>query len=269
MKKKSLELPPVISENDGLPIYFLTGKNYLYQTLFCIQSLTKVTTMSFKYILVDDGSFDNKLIGQIQKQLPGAEIISNDIIQSNIEKAISIDKYPYLRKKRAIYPHIKKLTDIHTIPDNKWKLVLDSDMLFWSEPITIIKWLQNPYMPIHMVDCEESYGYSRNLMKELSGAEVKPMLNVGVIGLNSDQVNWDGLEFWIKNLEEKEKTSYYLEQALTAMLIGNQHTNALNPDEYIVNPSFHLNKNKIGVLHHYVDTSKESYYTKSWKVLIK
>jgi glycosyltransferase involved in cell wall biosynthesis len=265
MERRSMELPPVTSYADGLPVYFLTGKNYLYQTLYCIQSLVKASTAHFEFILVDDGSFDSALIETMAKQLPAARVITAEQINENLQKVLPEVNYPYLRKKREVYPHLRKLTDVHTIPHNKWKLVLDSDMLFWRQPVEIISWLKDPQHPLHMVDCTEAYGYSQELMELLAGSTVKPLLNVGAIGLKSAAIDWNKLENWIKTMEEQEGGSYYLEQALSAMLIGNTHTTVLKAEAYIVNPSKNQIKNKTGILHHYVDLSKEGYFKQAWK----
>ncbi|MEZ2334119.1 hypothetical protein [Mucilaginibacter sp. RCC_168] len=266
MMKASLQLPPVQCHAHGLPVYFLTGKNYLYQTLFCIRSLVKFRNQEFQFILVDDGSFDSTLVAQIQKQLPGCTIVMQDEVDKNLQQRLPQRHYPHLHQKRKVYPHLKKLTDIHTLPGADWKLVLDSDMLFWDTPHEIIQWLKKPDRPIHMVDCAESYGYSKQLMKQLSGHAIPPLLNVGAIGLNSTAINWSALDNWVYELEEKEGSSYYLEQALTAMLIGEQQSTILDQDKYKVNPS--LGDTKPPVLHHYVDLSKKYYYTQAWKKVI-
>ena len=265
MEQRSVELPPVVSHTNGLPIYFLTGKNYLYQTLYCIQSLIKSSAAQFKFILVDDGSFNAALMERVAKQLPGAQVITVEQISENLQNMLPEARYPYLHKKRAVYPHIKKLTDVHTIPGDDWKLVLDSDMLFWHEPKEIITWLYAPQQPLHMIDCTEAYGYSQQLMEQLTGAPVKPLLNVGAIGLKSEAIDWDKLENWVKTLEEQEGASYYLEQALSAMMIADTDAAVLKAGDYIVNPGPDQIKNKTGILHHYVDLSKEGYLKQAWK----
>jgi hypothetical protein len=266
MMAAALKLPAVKSYPDGLPVYFLTGKKYLYQTLFCIQSLTKVTQQHFNFNLVDDGSFDDNIIRQIKMLLPGCEIIIREIIDQNLKKNLPEDIYPHIYKKRAVYPHLKKLTDIHTIPGNDWKLVLDSDMLFWNEPTEIINWLKQPQLPIHMLDCVESYGYSRTRLQQLCNSKIPDKLNVGIIGLRSSDINWQDIDSWIHQLEENESASYYLEQALTAMLIGDANAIVLDQQKYIVNPNSLADEKE--VLHHYVDLSKKMYFTQAWEKLI-
>ena len=45
---------------------------------------------------------------------------------------------------------------------------------------------------------------------------------VGLCGLRSDTLDWAELEAWTAELQALEKTSYYLEQALVAMLAARQ-----------------------------------------------
>lgn len=266
MEKAALDLPPVISYDDGLSIYFLTGKRYLYQTLFCIQSLKKVSNEKFKFYLVDDGSFSNDDLENILRLLPNSITYTRKIIDERLASQLPKEKYPYLHHKRLEYPHIKKLTDVHIFDENEWKLVLDSDMLFWKNPDQLIKWLKNPSIPTCMVDCEEAYGYSSTLMEELSGNKIHPLINVGVIGLKSNSINWGNLEKWCIELEKREGVTYFLEQALSAMIIGSENAEELDPQYYIVNPK---QINSIDTLHHYVDVSKQLYFKKAWKTILK
>jgi len=260
MRQLALDLPPVHAYEDGLSLYFLTGKNYLYQTVFCIQSLKQVSGQRFAYIMVDDGSFDDALALQARRMVPDVCLVSSEQVTANLDRRLPWEQFPHLRAKRLHYPQLRKLTDIHTLGDG-WKLVLDSDMLFWDTPEAMIDWLRNPCGPVHMVDCTESYGYSKSLMEKLCGTNVPELLNVGIIGLKSEQIDWKALDLWIRELEGREGGSYYLEQALSAMLIGDADAQVLGPDQYIVNPA----AENAGVLHHYVDLSKKFYFNKDWK----
>ncbi|MFD2288828.1 glycosyl transferase [Pedobacter petrophilus] len=262
MMKASKVLPPIISDGEGHKIYFLTGKNYLYQTLFCAYSLIKISKTPFQFILIDDGTFDQKLSTQANKQMPGVKIITTKEIENNLELKLPIANFPYLHYKRKVYPHIKKLTDIHTIGNEPHKLVLDSDMLFWNDPAEMINWLKSPIGSLHMADCEESYGYSIKLMESLCQTKIPELINVGAIGLNSATINWIDVEHWAKTLEEKEGASYFLEQALSAMIIANQLRTILAPQDYIVNPKNGKERKK--VLGHYVDLSKKEYFQTAW-----
>ncbi|TZF86204.1 glycosyl transferase (plasmid) [Pedobacter sp. BS3] len=263
-------LPPVYSDTNGHEIYFLTGKKYLYQTLFCIASLNRQSSVPIQYVLVDDGSFDTNLISRVRAKLPGCRLVLAKEIMSNLEKQLPARDFPILHKKREEYAHIKKLTDIHTILSaSPYKLVLDSDMLFWQPPLELINWMQKPASSVYMVDCEESYGYTKSFMAELCGHIIPDLVNVGIIGLNSTTINWYHLEHWIKRLEAQEGTCYYLEQALTAMLVAGQTAEILHKNKYIVNPDMKEINQPQAIMHHYVDLSKYGYYTLAWQKIFR
>jgi hypothetical protein len=260
-------LPPVQSFDDGFPVFFLTGHKYFHQTLYCIRSLSMVAGKRLRITIVDDGSFDSGLIGRVSRQLPGAALITQGVIDQKLNELLPAEIFPNLRSRREVYPHLRKLTDVHTISCALgWKLVLDSDMLFWREPLEIMNWLKNPDRPIYMTDCEECYGYSRESMEALTGDRVPLELNVGVIGLHSGSIDWEKVEYWIGKLEQTQGTSYFLEQALTAMLIGTEPSLVLPAQTYQVNPTGGEPEPEC-ILRHYVDLSKKDYFNRAWRKL--
>jgi hypothetical protein len=261
---QTLKVPKGDAGIEPLEVHFLTGKKYWYQTVFCMYSLQKTTSTPFHFHLCDDGSFDESFIRQIKEQAPATTIHTIREIEERLRKAIPEDRFPFLWHKRRVYPHIKKLTDVHA-GTSGWKLVLDSDMLFLQRPQVVIDWLNSPTAPFFILDTQNAYGYSFDLMQNLASESIREKVNVGVIGLQSESINWDNLENWGKELEQQEGTSYYLEQALTAMIIGDRKAFVGPQNDYIVMPSEEQVLSKEGALHHYVDLSKEWYFKEAWK----
>jgi hypothetical protein len=264
MIKAALKLKADVVANDVKKVYFLTGKKYWPLTAFCMYSLVKISTIAIKPVFIDDGSFDDELINQINTQFPGCIIKTANEIKQNIQEKLPVEKYPILNKKRAEYPHIRKLTDIHTIGDG-WKLVLDSDMLFFKTPDEVQEWLQKPEQPFFLYDPITSYYYADDLMQKLAGNSVKQNLNVGLIGLKSEDIDWGKLENWIIHLENAQGDCYLLEQALSAMLVAGQSITIADPKEYIVLPDPQEIAKPTATLHHYVDQSRDEYYKKAWQ----
>lgn len=263
---QTLRVPAGGTGMEPLDVHFLTGKKYWYQTVFCMYSLQKTTDTPFQFHLYDDGSFDEALIRQVQTQAPGTIVHTIDAIEARLKLAIPETKFPFLWHKRRVYPHIKKLTDVHA-GSTGWKLVMDSDMLFFKRPQAVTDWLSIPKAPLFILDTQNAYGYSFELMENLAGSKIRERVNVGVIGLQSQDINWKKMEKWGSELEKREGGSYYLEQALTAMLIGQQPAHIGPQNDYIVMPTKEQVFSREGVLHHYVDLSKEWYFKKAWKLI--
>lgn len=258
---------PNVIKQQPLTLHFLTGKNYWYQTAFCIKSLLTHSSRNLNFTLIDDSTMNAELVEMISSQCKKTSIIQHYEIEERLNQSLPENKFPFLRKKRLVYPHIKKLTDIHA-GTTGWKIVLDSDMLFYKEPKLMFEWMDSPNNPFHIIDTVTSYGYSMELMNLLANSVIVDRINVGVVGLKSETIEWEKVEYWGKSLEEKEGASYFLEQALTAMIIGENKAVVGPAEEYLVMPTKLEVLHPTAVLHHYVDTSKEWYFKYAWKTIV-
>jgi len=262
------------NKNERQPKYqlnYLTGEKYLHQSLFCAFSfyefLSPEARPDFLINFYDDGSLCPSTLDMLKTNFPSIHVISSEHTAQKFNRLLPADKYPHLHKKRAMYPHIRKLTDIH-LGSQGWQLVLDSDMLFFDRPSQLLAWLKKPEAPFLLFDPISSYHYSFGLMEGLTGNTVHPHLNVGIAGLKSEDINWDQVEHWIAALEKKEGTSYLLEQALTAMLCAGKEIIIADKDQYLVKPDKKDVEHLQTTLHHYVAESKEWYYKMAWKHII-
>ena len=265
MEQAALVLTPPIADRSG-PVYevhFLTGKRFWDQTCFCFYSLLQQTDLNLQLVVYDDGTLTQPYIKKIQRLFPTSRIVTAHAIDKALDTYLPASQFPYLRSRRLEYPNLRKLTDIH-IGSHGWKLVLDSDMLFFHPPIELLGWLKNPQNPCHMVDVETAYGYSSTLMKTLAGAAIPERINVGICGLQSDALNWEELENWCKTLIETEGTHYYQEQAMIAMLMARQQCSVMAGDDYIVMPQKAEVVHPEAKLHHYVSDSKPWYFRYGW-----
>lgn len=270
MEKAAQHLEPV-KENtsvEPLEIHFLSGQKFWYQTCFCTYSMIRHAKTNLRPIIYDDGTLGKKYTEKIQRIFPDAKIIPSEVIAARLDEYLPENKFPSLRRHRIIYPHLRKLTDIHA-GSRGWKLVLDSDMLLFQSPNFLLDWLKSPQQPCHMVDVASAYGYSDTLMSSLAMAKMPDRLNVGICGLRSEDVDWERLEAWCKSLIEQEGTHYYLEQALTAMLLAGV-TCAIAPSEqYVAMPDREEVINPKAVLHHYVASSKAWYFRHGWRHILR
>ena len=144
-------------------------------------------------------------------------------------------------------------------------MVLDSDMLFFKRPEALIQWSRDPQTPICMTDTSSFYGYPLETLQSLSGQAVPERVNVGIIGLNSHDINWQEVEYWCQFLIDTHGSHYYLEQAVSAMLISRFANKIQLPESvYTVNPSGTAVLHSTAVLKHYVNESKTIYFTHDW-----
>jgi hypothetical protein len=257
-------LPPPPS--DAPEVCFLTGRRFWYQTAFCFWSLCRHAGRPLRAVFYDDGTFDDSLRNECIRLFPGARLHDVREIEALLDQHLPVARFPTLRARRLVYPNLRKLVDCH-VGHHGWRLVLDSDMLFFRRPDLLLAWLESPARPLHMTDVQDAYGYSTELMESLAGRPIPSRLNVGLCGLRSDELDWDRLETWCRRLQEAEGTSYYQEQALAAMWLAGRECVVAPPEDYVLMPDEDEARRPHAVMHHYVHLSKRGYFRHAWRHL--
>jgi hypothetical protein len=90
-------------------------------------------------------------------------------------------------------------------------------------------------------------------------------LNVGLCGLHSDELDWEKIEWLCRTLIEKERTHYYLEQALVAILLAGRDCTIAPQSHYVTLPVPPEAQSCQAVMHHYVADSKRWYFQTNWR----
>lgn len=247
-------------------LHFLTGKRFWYQTAFCLHSLQHHSDRVFRAVFHDDGSFDSATVAKLRTLFPEVEIRLRAENDARLAALLPPAQFPFLHDRRRYYPNILKLTDAHAGATG-WRLVLDSDMLFFRRPDFLLRWLSAPREPFHMVDVGDAYGYPDALMAELAGAPIPHLVNVGFTGLRSDSIDWEKLEYWCRRLIKAHGTHYYLEQGLVAMLVAGRPCAIAPATDYLLAPDDSECLAPRAVLHHYVGLSKRGYFRHAWRHL--
>jgi hypothetical protein len=266
MEKAAWTLPaPAPAPGPPLDLHVLTGGDFWFQTAFCLCSFARQAGQPVRPWIYDDGTLTNAHCQALLRLFALGEIRSNRDIIAQLDRLLPVSRFPALRERWIRYPNIRKLIDPH-LGSSGWKLVLDSDLLFYHRPDFLINWVRTADRLMHAVDCEESYGYSRGLMESLAGAPIPPLVNVGLCGLRSDALDWEELEEWCAELIRRERTNYYLEQALVAMLAARTPVRAIAPAaDYVTRPPPEEARRRRAVMHHYVAASKRWYFQSNWR----
>jgi len=265
MEAAAYTLPIPISRG-GAPVelHLLTGRRFWYQTAFCLWSFAQTSGRPLRPFIYDDGTLIETFRAPLARLFPSIEFISQADTLARLDQHLPSSRFPTLRERWLNYPNIRKLTDPH-VGVRGWKLVLDSDLLFFRSPELLISWIDSPRHPLHAVDCETSYGYSRTLMDSLAGTHVGDLINVGLTGLSGDEIDWEQLEYWTATLHARERTNYYLEQALIAMMVAGKPCTVAPAQDYVTYPTLPESHACRAIMHHYVANSKRDYFQRNWR----
>jgi hypothetical protein len=265
MRVAAKQLPQLskLDEAYPIPIRFLSGFKYWHQTVFCIASLQHVCSKRVDAIVFDDGTLSQEVRDQILSVVPWVRFVVAEEISDRLEFRVPASRYPCLRSRREVYPHLRKLTDLHD--NDSWSLVFDSDMLFFRRPDALLSWMEAPKDVVFIEDVVRSYGYSDALMHELSRGNVPDRMNVGLYGIHGAEIDFDYLEYCARLQIDRERVSYVQEQALTALLVSGKPWTVLPRADYCVLPDLQEGRKPTAALHHYVAHSKRSYFQFGWQ----
>ena len=253
-----------VSEGPELKVHLLTGSRFWYQTAFCLHSFEVSAGRQLSPSIYDDGSLRGDQHEQLFRLFPRAVFVSRQETEAKLEALLPGSRFPRLRERWENYPNLRKLIDPH-LGSSGWKLVMDSDLLFFRSPEILLDWIAAPAKPLHAIDLMRSYGYSDTLLRSLANAPLHDRLNVGLCGLRSDSLDWERIEHVCETLISEERTNYYLEQALVAVLLAGVDCVATPYDDYVTGPRPPEALQCRVVMHHYVADTKRWYFQSNWR----
>ncbi|MBS0656727.1 MAG: glycosyl transferase [Verrucomicrobia bacterium] len=270
MRQRAACLPAPRTDTGAaaVELSLLTGRNYWDQAAFCLWSFATAAATPVRAVVYDDGTLDEVGVEALRRVTVDLRVVQREETLAKLEACLPRERYPVLRSRWDVYPHIRKLTDPH-VGSTGWKLVLDSDLLFFRRPQFLLDWLRAPDRPLHAVDCEESYGYPRARLEALCGAQLPALCNVGLTGWQSEAFDWDEIERWCAALTERGRSSYYLEQGIVAMLAARASCAVAPAADYITLPVPPEDGECAAVMHHYVAGSKRAYFRRNWRTVLR
>jgi hypothetical protein len=257
-------LPPLPAPPPDAPeIHFLTGARFWHQTAFLLTSLAP--HLPVRPVIHDDGSLVGQPLDALLHILPHARIMTNREASDRLDKHLPAARYPRLRARRAGLVLFRKLIDVH-LGARGWNLFLDSDQLCLRRPDLLIDWLAAPRAPLHMTDVGDAYGCPVRKLTAIAGRPVPRRVNTGILGLRSDSLDWDRLEWFCARLDELMRPHYYHEQAVCALHLASCPERLATPlEDYVVLPRPPEATAPRAVWHHYVAASKRWYYQQRWR----
>lgn len=262
----SLPEPAVGAAAPELPIHFLIGARYLPEACLVTHSLAWAAQQPVVPHFYDDGTLSRDDCAFLRSKLPRARFTLTAEINEHLAARLPEEKFPCLRKLRPAYPHIRKLTDIHLFP-GEWKLVSDADILFFKHPTQLLRHVA-ARESTHMVDIAPAYGVPHTALERLAGCRVHEQVNVGLCHLRTADIDWEFVEYCAVQLLAEFGFTYYLEQALTAILLARAAASPLAREDYVVYPDAPTARRANCAAIHYVDDSRAFYYDFAWRQVL-
>jgi hypothetical protein len=234
MRRAARRLPPPEPvSGTRAPAYFLTGQRFWHQTAFCAHSLRRNGGEGTPLIFTSDGSLDGACASALLAIFPDARILSDRDAEGRIAAVLPPTRYPVLHAHRGRFVLLRKLLDTLTDMEG-YGLVLDSDMLFWRRPDSLLARAERE-QPFYLSDIgEEGYTLPLRELKSALGVEAAAGVNSGLVAAHAGKVDWDLMERACRLLVGSAGDQRLLEQTLWAIALGGQDAKRLCEADYRV-----------------------------------
>src|SRR5665647_2855179 len=189
--------PAVSCVSHGRPeIHSVICHRHTYNYILAIKSLLRFYT-DVTVIVHDDGSLTKKDKDTIRKHIKNINIIDRDYADVKINKILEC--YPNCRRYRVEFENALQLFDFALLCKSNKIVSLDSDILFFKKPNTLIDWLRDGNEIIHFWE-PEPLG-TREFLAKLNLDDCFAGVNIGLLCFFKDAMNLDLIEQLLSKTE--------------------------------------------------------------------
>jgi hypothetical protein len=217
VRKRILQTRPVIALDTSVcEIHVLTSSNDWLNLIWALKSFYHASRRSFGLCIHDDGSLDETIRSAFQQHFPGARILRRDHADSEVMDSLrDLPRCLEFRKSNHLAP---KIFDFRHYLHSDRMLLVDSDVLFFSEPTELLRRIEDSEYMKNSVnpDVASAYTVDPALVKQQFGVELIPRFNSGLGLIHRDSLNLDWIEEFlglpgiIGNFWRIEQTLYAL-----------------------------------------------------------
>jgi len=216
--------------------------------VWSLGSFYSVSKIIGQLFIHNDGSLNNDDRETIKRLFPGAVIIEPNAIFERLKDYPMIQEF----RGRPQYFLLKKLVDPYFVSDKPYHLIIDSDLLWISQPENLEKEIRNEcnnsLMMLINRECPVYFKGDDKISKDLS------LFNSGVVLYRKDNFDLSELSKYLKKIDiSREENSHFIEQAGYAVILKNLKP---LPDKHMA--VGHLQKDT--VIAHFTSPSRPLFY---------
>lgn len=229
--------------NSNVIVCTLVSHAHVHRYLESVSSLMRVMERKFVLYIVSDNTLLEKDKILIESIFPQARVFLNtdELMREKLKK------YPFLLKYRFSNPenvYIKKI-DLLFLTSFKKCLIIDSDILFFSKPFEIKKWIKFSGFLTNTMDpdsqqkaVKSSYGsiFSfKALLFTFFKISGDPFFSGHIWGVSSPhRLNWKKIEKMLRTLSKFYfKENSHVDEVIFSFLMEGSKSITLPPEKYI------------------------------------
>jgi hypothetical protein len=225
--------PPVPLETDGpIEVHILCGRATVPDALAMLKSFYGRTGATYPLVVHEDGTFGDVERTRFAEHFPGTRIIPRRQADAEVDGVLGAAGMHRCIAYRHEQIYGLKLFDLEHYGRGKRVLYLDTDILFFTRPDALLDALHaadDRWVDRYNEDIRTCYTWSAERVKDVTGLDLLPRVNSGLLVLRIGTPDWTSYESWLTMPER----SFYSEQTLRAMYLSAAGARAL-PSDYDV-----------------------------------
>ena len=223
--------PIVLSQGGDIQLHLLFGHRTVHEAVATIQSLYRFTP-AWPVVLHDDGTLTAKDRTLVTSLLVGVRLIdrrrSDEEVIAHLEKA-GLARLADFRRNVVF---ALKLLDVPFYAAGSRLLMMDTDVLFYEKPVELLAALyasDDEWRDRYSEDFSSSYAWDFDAIREYTGLDILPRVNVGLVALRRPRLWWERYERWL-GIQKPFRSKHHLEQTLYALEFTEDGARALAPE---------------------------------------
>jgi hypothetical protein len=195
VRPRILSTNPVVAADASVAeIHVLTSANDYLNLLWAMKSFYHLSQRRYALCIHDDGTLTDEIRETLAYHFPAARILNRS--QAEQDVLATLQNYPLCRKFRESNHLSPKVFDFRHYLQADRMLLLDSDVLFFKEPMELLRRIETPEYRLNCVngDIKPAYTVTSELARQHCDVRLMERFNSGLGLIHRDSLNLDWIE---------------------------------------------------------------------------
>jgi hypothetical protein len=246
-------------------IHVLTSGEDWLNLVWALKSFYWASKRRYALCIHGDCTLQPEQANVLRRHFPHARVIERRVADQRIRADLA--RFPRSLEFRLTNVLAPKVFDFPAYLESDRMLLLDSDVLFFSEPTALLRAAEDTTSRHNCfnADIGSAYTVEPDVVSRLAGFELKPLINSGIGHIHRASLNFEWVEEFLQLPGILEGHFWRIEQTLYA-LCSSRFGVQLLPDEYRVRLDKGIGE---APCRHYVGAIRHLMYSEGMRQLVR
>lgn len=199
VRPRILKTRPIYDTTDKTcEIHVYTSAKDWLNLMWALKSFYRASERHYALCIHDDGTLSEENTLTLRQHFPQARVIGRKVADSYVLPRLT--HYPRCLDFRRTNHLSPKVFDFSMYLESDRMLLLDSDVLFFEEPIALLKRIEDPNYQLNTVngDTASAFTVDPSVVKTQCGFDVVERFNSGLGLIHKPSINLDWIEEFLE-----------------------------------------------------------------------